>query len=90
MFGPDFFEFLCELAQLNLDKDLSDNYKNLSFLLQSLESKYLNYVMDGMGDMPFLPMHDSLVVKKRDEKSVRKLFQKMILDHKLDGILAVS
>ena len=90
LFGPDFFDFLCELAQLNLDKDLSDNYKNLSFVLQSLESKYLNYVMDGMGDLPFLPMHDSLIVKESDKMATKKVFKQIILDHKLNEILSIS
>lgn len=90
LFGPDFFEFLCELAKLDLGKGLSANYKNLSYLLQTLESKYLNYVMNEMGDMPFLPMHDSLVVKKSDSKPVRQLFKKMISDHNLNGILTIS
>jgi hypothetical protein len=90
LFGPDFFPFLCKLSELDLGKDLSENYKNLSFLLQTLESKYLNCVMDEMGDMPFLPMHDSLVVKKSDAKKVKKLFKKAIVDNKLEGILSFS
>jgi hypothetical protein len=90
LFGADFFPFLCKLSELDLGKDLSDSYKNLSFLLQTLESKFLNCVMDEIGDMPFLPMHDSLVVKKSDAKKVKNLFKKAIIDNKLEGIISFS
>ncbi len=90
LFGSEFYKFLCDLAKLDLEVGLDANYKNLAYLLQSTESKFLNYVMDEMGDIPFLPMHDSLLVKKSDSKSVKQLFKKMIVDHKLNGILTIS
>lgn len=90
LFGPDFYMFLSEVAKLDLGKGFSSNHKNLSFMLQLIESKYLNFVMAEMGDMSFLPIHDSLVVKKSDAKAVKKLFKKMIEVHKLKGILSIS
>ncbi len=90
LFGQDFYMFLSEVAKLDLSKGFSSDHKNLSFMLQTIESKYLNFVMAEMGNMSFLPMHDSVVVKKSDAKAVKKLFKKMIFEHELKEILLIS
>jgi hypothetical protein len=46
--------------------------------------------MEEMGDIPFLPIHDSLMVRTTDAKKVKKLFKKVIVDNKLEGILSFS
>lgn len=90
LFGPEFYKFLSELASLDLEVGLSHKHKNLSFLLQKTECTFLNKLMEEMGDIPFLPIHDSLMVRTTDAKKVKKLFQKVIIDNKLDGILSFS
>jgi hypothetical protein len=46
--------------------------------------------MEEMGDIPFLPIHDSLLVRTTDAKKVKELFKKSIIDNKLEGILTFS
>jgi hypothetical protein len=90
LFGPEFYKFLSALASLDLEVGLSHKHKNLSFLLQKTECTFLNKLMEEMGDIPFLPIHDSLMVRATDAKKVKKLFQKAIIDNKLEGILTFS
>jgi hypothetical protein len=90
LFGPEFYKFLSELASLDLEVGLSHKHKNLSYLLQKTECTFLNKLMEEMGDIPFLPIHDSLMVRITDAKKVKKLFQKVIIDNKMDGILSFS
>ena len=90
LFGPEFYKFLSALASLDLEVGLSHKHKNLSFLLQKTECTFLNKLMEEMGDIPFLPIHDSLMVRTTDAKKVKKLFQKVIIDNKLEGILTFS
>jgi hypothetical protein len=90
LFGPEFYKFLSALASLDLEVGLSHKHKNLSFLLQKTECTFLNKLMEEMGDIPFLPIHDSLMVRATDAKKVKKLFQKAIIDNKLEGIISFS
>lgn len=90
LFGPEFYKFLSELASLDLEVGLSHKHKNLSFLLQKTECAFLNKLMEEIGDIPFLPIHDSLMVRTTDAKKVKKLFKKAIVDNKLEGILSFS
>ena len=90
LFGPEFYKFLSELASLDLEVGLSHKHKNLSFLLQKTECTFLNKLMEEMGDIPFLPIHDSLMVRTTDAKKVKKLFKKAIIDNKLEGIISFS
>ena len=90
LFGPEFYKFLSELASLDLEVGLSHKHKNLSYLLQKTECTFLNKLMEEMGDIPFLPIHDSLMVRTTDAKKVKKLFQKVIIDNKLEGIISFS
>ena len=90
LFGPEFYKFLSELASLDLEVGLSHKHKNLSFLLQKTECTFLNKLMEEMGDIPFLPIHDSLMVRTTDAKKVKKLFKKAITDNKLEGIISFS
>lgn len=90
LFGPEFYKFLSEMASLDLEVGLSKKHKNLSYLLQKTECTFLNKLMEEMGDIPFLPIHDSLMVRTTDAKKVKKLFKKAIVDNKLEGILSFS
>ena len=90
LFGPEFYKFLSELASMDLEVGLSHKHKNLSYLLQKTECTFLNKLMEEMGDIPFLPIHDSLMVRTTDAKKVKKLFKKAIIDNKLEGILSFS
>lgn len=90
LFGPEFYKFLSELALLDLGVGLSHKHKNLSYLLQKTECIFLNKLMDEMGHIPLLPIHDSLMVKKSDANKVKKLFKKTITDNKLEGFLSFS
>jgi hypothetical protein len=90
LFGPEFYNFLSELASLDLEKGLSHKHKNLSYLLQKTECTFLNKLMEEMGDIPFLPIHDSLMVRTTDANKVKKLFKKAIIDSKLEGIISFS
>jgi hypothetical protein len=90
LFGPEFYKFLSKLASLDLEVGLSHKHKNLSYLLQKTECAFLNKLMEEMGDIPFLPIHDSLLVRTTDAKKVKELFKKSIIDNKLEGILTFS
>ena len=90
IFGLDFYEFLEELSKgkLGLDK----NYKNLSMLLQKEEAGFLNKVMLRLIDkeLSFLPLYDSLIVKKSDADNVKSVFNDVIEELGLTGILKIN
>ncbi len=90
IFGLDFYEFLVKLSKgkLGLDK----NYKNLSMLLQKEEAGFLNKVMLRLIDkgLFFLPLYDSLIVKKSDADIVKSVFNEVIEDAGLTGILKIK
>jgi hypothetical protein len=90
LFGEAFHPFLTELANLDLGVDLDSNHKNLSYLLQKIESFFLNLVMNEMGDIPFLPIHDALLVKKSDGEKVRSIFNTVIDRLELASILKIK
>ena len=79
LFGKSFYRFLYDLANMDLGEGLDKNHKNLAYLLQKVESRFLNYLMIEMGDIAFLPIHDSLLVKKSDAAKVREIFKKVCL-----------
>lgn len=90
LFGKAFYPFLTELASMDLGVNLDQNHKNLSYLLQKTECVFLNLVMDEMGDIPFLPIHDALLVKKSDGEKVRSLFNSVIDRRELGSILKIK
>jgi hypothetical protein len=90
LFGKGFYPFLTELADLDLGVELDSKHKNLSYLLQKIESYFLNLVMKEMGDIPFLPIHDALLVKKSDGEQVRSIFNSVIDKLELGSILKIK
>lgn len=90
LFGEEFYNFLSELSEIDLGVGLNANYKNLAYLLQKTESIFMNFVMVELGEIPFLPIHDSVVVRESDTKVVKEVFKRMIIEHKLDGILTIK
>jgi hypothetical protein len=88
LFGEGFYNFLLELSKHKLDLS-KDHYKNLSKLLQKQESDLLNKVMERL-EVPYLPLYDSLIVKKSDAKQVRAVFNDVFKELHLAHILKVK
>ena len=67
-------------------------YRNLSALLQREESKFLNDVMAELmkEKVDFLPLYDSLIVKKSDQDRVKDAFNSVIAKNGYDGIIKVK
>jgi hypothetical protein len=92
MFGYDFYEFLLNLSKGRLDWDIDKRYKNLSALLQREESNFMYAVMSVLEQMSiaFIPIYDSLIVKKTDEPAVRGVFERIIEDKKLIRVIDIN
>ena len=90
LFGKEFHPFLSELAKIDLGKELDKNHKNLSYLLQRTECYFLNLVMDEMGNIPYLPIHDALIVKKSDAERTKEIFNNTIAKHNIGNILRIK
>jgi hypothetical protein len=90
LFGKEFHPFLSELAKIDLGVGLDKNHKNLSYLLQKTECHFLNFVMDEMGNIPYLPIHDALIVKKSDAERTKEIFNNMIAKHNIGNILRIK
>jgi len=90
LFGNEFHPFLSELAKIDLGVGLDKNHKNLSYLLQKTECHFLNFVMDEMGKIPYLPIHDALIVKKSDAERTKEIFNSMIAKHNIGNILRIK
>jgi hypothetical protein len=88
LFGEGFYDFLVELSNQKLDL-VKDHYKNLSKLLQKKEADFINMVMDKL-DIPFLPLYDSLIVKKKDANQVIAAFNDVFKEQGLAHILKVK
>jgi hypothetical protein len=92
LFGYGFYEFLIELANLDLGLAIKRRADNMVALLQREESAFLNSVMlklveDGVC---FLPLYDSLIVKSSDAEAVKSAFRTAILEQKLTGIIQIK
>lgn len=89
LFGYDFYEFLVKLSKGRLDWDIDKKYKNLSALLQREESSFMDAVMSVLEQkgIAFIPIYDSLIVKKTDEPAVKGVFQKVIEENRLVRII---
>lgn len=88
LFGNGFYNFLLELSKQKLDLS-KDHYKNLSKLLQKQESDLLYKVMVRL-EVPYLPLYDSLIVKKSDTAHVRAVFKDVFKELHLAHILKVK
>jgi hypothetical protein len=79
LFGKDFFEVLQEIQRLDIEGIDIKKHRNISALLQREESKFLSEVMSQlMNDkVMFLPLYDSLIVKKSDKQKVEEAFKLM-------------
>jgi len=83
VFGGDMVVFLKELRAGWKGKPDSFFHKNLSAVLQREEASLLAAAMtelDGL-DIPFLPMHDALVVRRRDAAAAGNALARAI-DHR--------
>lgn len=76
LFGKDFFEVLQEIERLDIEGIDIKKHRNISALLQREESKFLYEVMNQLmtDKVMFLPLYDSLIVKKSDEQKVTEAF----------------
>lgn len=93
IFGSEFYRFIDELASKNLEvKNVDKSYKNLAFILQKTESRFLSIIMNRLIDkeLSFLPLYDSLIVKKSDADIVKSVFIEVIEDAGLTGILKIK
>ena len=92
LFGYDFYDFLVKLSNGSLDWDINKRYKNLSALLQREEAAFLDEVMDDLRNtgVPFIPLYDSLIVKKTDEIYVREAFKRVISEKNLFGVITID
>jgi bifunctional DNA-binding transcriptional regulator/antitoxin component of YhaV-PrlF toxin-antitoxin module len=88
LFGEGFYIFLVELSNQKLDL-IKDHYKNLSKLLQKKEADIINMVMNKL-DIPFLPLYDSLIVKKKDANQAIAAFNDIFKEQGLAHILKVK
>ena len=93
IFGSEFYRFIDELAKVDLEKkNVDKRYKNLAFLLQQTESRFLSIIMDKLIDrgLSFLPLYDSLIVKISDADIVKSVFNDVIEEQGLTGILKIK
>ena len=92
LFGFDFYEFLVKLSKGRLDWDIDKKYKNLSALLQREESSFMDAVMSVLeqNGIAFIPIYDSLILKKTDEPAVKSLFERVIEDKKLNSVIRIK
>jgi hypothetical protein len=92
LFGIEFYDFLIKLSKVDVEGIKNKKYRNLSALLQREESAFLNNVMSELLklDIPYLPLYDSLIVKKSDRKLVLDAYSKVINDSGYNGIIAIN
>jgi hypothetical protein len=71
-------------------KLIAENYRsknkphsNLAWLLQKNEVEIMREVWQSLSDnnIPFLPVHDEIIVKEKDNKLARKLFDRVLSTH---------
>lgn len=89
-FGYDFYQFLLDLSTKDLNIDaVNKPHKNLSHLLQTEEASFLLSVMKQMSKqkVPFLPLYDSLIVKRVDQQKASAAFADVAAKRGLKGII---
>ena len=91
IFGNEFYQFILALSKKDLGYDIR-NDKNLSFLLQRTESKFISIVTDRLikENLKYLPLYDSLIVKKSDATQVKAAFIDVFKEQGLAHILKVK
>ncbi len=92
-FGSDFYAFLESVNKLEVSGiDKSESYKNLSALLQRLESKFLEEVMNDLVTkrIMFLPLYDSLIVSQSDANIVKTSFYQIISKNNLNTFIRIK
>ena len=94
IFGTDMFEFINQFANVDLGFNLEkgDLYKQLVFILQRIEAGFLLEVMREhiRRELPFLPLYDSLIVRKQDEAKSRAIFNYVIQKRKLKEYISIK
>lgn len=90
-FGKDMYDFINSLSLTDLGLELDRKHKNLSSLLQREEAAFMEDVMNEMNinGVKFIPIYDSLVVKRGDEVRARLIFNNVIDAHGLNGIIRI-
>ena len=91
IFGTEFYQFILELSKKDLGYGIRKD-KNLSFLLQRTESKFISIVTDRLikEDIKYLPLYDSLIIKKSQAQRVKSIFIDVINEQGLAHILRVK
>jgi hypothetical protein len=93
LFGADFYSFLESIKKIDVKGiEKVDCHKNLSAILQRHEAAFLEEVMDDLiqEKLRFLPLYDSLIIKKSDINIVKKSFNKIILKNNLQEFIRLK
>jgi hypothetical protein len=90
IFGLDMYEFLMDIT--NVEMGYKKKTSNLATLLQKEESLFMDKVIDKLmiEKLNFLPLYDSLIVKKCDAHRIRFLFNQVIKDENLATIIKIK
>ncbi len=92
LFGLNFFEVLQEIERLDIEGIDIKKHRNISALLQREESKFLSDVMNKLmtDKVMFLPLYDSLIVKKSDKQKVEEAFNLIIEKNGFKDIIRIK
>ena len=90
IFGLDMYEFLIAIS--SVDMGYKKPTSNLATLLQKEESQFMDKVMDRLilEKLNFIPLYDSLIVRRSDADNVRRLFRAVIRDNNYGNILKIK
>lgn len=91
IFGKEFYQFILKLSKKDLGYGIRKD-KNLSFLLQRTESKFISIVTDRLikENIKYLPLYDSIITKKSQAQRVKSIFNQVINEQELAHILRVK
>ncbi len=92
IFGPNMFTLLKMFSSNDFEFGVDKKYKNLVALLQRVESVFLLEVIKQhvRRDIPFLPLYDSMIVRKQDEAKTRAIFNYVIEKRKLKDYISIK
>jgi len=92
IFGANMFKIIEKFSSNDFDFGVNKTYKNLVALLQRAESSFLMLVIkEHMSrKIPFLPLYDSLIVRKQDEAKSRAIFNYVIEKRKLKEYISIK
>lgn len=90
VFGYDMLEYLRETRRNAKGRPDSFFHKNLSSVLQREEADLMDAVMARLEGIPYIPMHDALIVPGRHVAAARKAFTEELRNRGWDEVLQVS